>query len=290
MDEELIDNIVWAPRIWRLSFLRSNRFDRTKRTNELRSSYQFGSFKQGQMGRSKFSIQYPNPMQYRASKKPMFFLGRRFLWDPFLFQEQRLVFSRREFFANEELLKRLYITYGSMRRIEKPGFFPKKSFQGAFHRYNSKSMTGLVMNSWKQLSLVEKEHIEDFKRIQAIGIRLERMQPYSPLFTYQRWLIENPGERVDRFELLIHRQRWLGTNSLLSNESFLYNTLFESYQYLSNLFLSNRMLLDRMTKTLLEKKWLFPNEIEHSINTTGSRFHINQFVTIDKKAMEGIWN
>nr|YP_009268393.1 hypothetical protein [Tsuga chinensis]BAV19299.1 hypothetical protein [Tsuga chinensis] len=290
MDEELIDNIVWAPRIWRLSFLRSNRFDRTKRTNELRSSYQFGSFKQGQMGRSKFSIQYPNPMQYRASKKPMFFLGRRFLWDPFLFQEQRLVFSRREFFANEELLKRLYITYGSMRRIEKPGFFPKKSFQGAFRRYNSKSMTGLVMNSWKQLSLVEKEHIEDFKRIQAIGIRLERMQPYSPLFTYQRWLIENPGERVDRFELLIHRQRWLGTNSLLSNESFLYNTLFESYQYLSNLFLSNRMLLDRMTKTLLEKKWLFPNEIEHSINTTGSRFHINQFVTIDKKAMEGIWN
>ena len=274
MDEELINNIVWAPRVWRLSFLRSNRFDRTKRPNELGSSYQFGSFQEGQIEISKFSIQYP--MQYKASKKQMFFLARRYLWDPFLFEEQRLLFSRREFFANEELLKRLYITYGSMRRTAKSVFFPKKSRQGTFRRYNSKSMTNSVINSWKKLSLVEKEHFEDFKRIQAIGIRFERMQPYSPLFIYQRWLIENTGEKVDRFESLIHRQKWLGTNSLLSNESILYNTLFESYQYLSNLFLSNRMLLDQMTKTLLEKKWLFPNEIEHSIHTTGLKFHINR--------------
>ena len=264
--DRVINKIVWAPRIWRLSFLRSNRFDRTKRTNELGSSYLFGSFEKGQMGGSQFSIQYP--MQYKDSNKPMFFLGRRYIWDPFLFQEQRLVFSRREIFANEELLKRLYITYGSRRRKTKYGFFSKKSFQGAFNRYNSKSMTNSnsIMNLWKPLSFAEKKHIEDFKRIQAIGIRLERMQPYSPSFTYQRWLIENPIKKVDRFESLIHHKRCLGTNSLLSNESFLYNTLSESYQYLSNLFLSNRMLLDQMTKTLLEKKWLFPNEIEHSIH------------------------
>nr|YP_010184960.1 Ycf2 [Pseudotsuga brevifolia]QVH34639.1 Ycf2 [Pseudotsuga brevifolia] len=275
-DEELINNIVWAPRTWRLSFLRSNRFDRTKRPNSLGSSYQFRSFQEGQIRRSQISIE--TSMQYKPSKKPMVFLGKRFLWDPFLFQEQCLVFSRREFFANEELLKRLYITHSSMRRAFKYGFFPKKSIQGAFRRYNSKSMTNsvLVMNSWKPLYLVGKEHIEDFKRIQAIGIRLERMQPYSPLFTYQRWLIENPREKVDRFESLIHRQRWLGTHSFLSNESFLYNTLSESYQYLSNLFLSNRMLLDQLTKTLLDKKCLFPNEIEHSIHTTGFQFDISR--------------
>ena len=34
----------------------------------------------------------------------------------------------------------------------------------------------------------------------------------------------------------------------------------KSYQYLSNLFLSNGMLLDQMTKTLLKKRWLFPDE------------------------------
>jgi SpoVK/Ycf46/Vps4 family AAA+-type ATPase len=283
MDEEFINNIVWAPRIWRLSFLRSNRFDRTKRgtkrrikrPNSFRTSYQFRSFKKRQMIRSKISIKYPNPMQYKSSKKPMFFLGRRFLWDPFLFQEECLVFSRREFFTNEELLKRLYITYGSMRRTSKYGFFPKKSYYHFFRRYNSKFINNsiLFMNSWKQLG---KEHFEDFKRIQALSIRSERMELHYPIFAYQRWLIGNKREKFYRFESLIHRQKWLGTNSLLSNESFLYNTLSESYQYLFNLFLSNRMLLDQMTRTLSENQCLFPNEIEHSIHTTGLRFDISR--------------
>nr|YP_009664110.1 Ycf2 protein [Cuscuta costaricensis]YP_009664161.1 Ycf2 protein [Cuscuta costaricensis]QCW07746.1 Ycf2 protein [Cuscuta costaricensis]QCW07797.1 Ycf2 protein [Cuscuta costaricensis] len=64
------------------------------------------------------------------------------------------------------------------------------------------------------------------------------------------------------FEFLIHRQKWLRTNSSLSNGSFLSNTLSESYQYLSNLFLSNGTLLDQITKTLLRKRWLFPDEIK----------------------------
>nr|YP_010760185.1 Ycf2 protein [Cuscuta haughtii]YP_010760237.1 Ycf2 protein [Cuscuta haughtii]WEY30160.1 Ycf2 protein [Cuscuta haughtii]WEY30161.1 Ycf2 protein [Cuscuta haughtii] len=61
------------------------------------------------------------------------------------------------------------------------------------------------------------------------------------------------------FEFLIHRQKWLRTNSSLSNGS---NTLSESYQYLSNLFLSNGTLLDQMTKTFLKKRWLFPDEMK----------------------------
>jgi hypothetical protein len=99
----------------------------------------------------------------------MFFLGRRFLWDPFLFQEECLVFSHREFFTNEQLLKRLYITYGSMRRTSKYGFFPKKRYYHFFRRYNSKFINNsiLFMNLWKQLG---KEHFEDFKRIQSLSI------------------------------------------------------------------------------------------------------------------------
>nr|QUV77273.1 hypothetical protein RF2 [Markhamia cauda-felina]QUV77274.1 hypothetical protein RF2 [Markhamia cauda-felina] len=63
-------------------------------------------------------------------------------------------------------------------------------------------------------------------------------------------------------ELLINRQRWLRTNSSLSNGSFRSNTLSESYQYLSTLFLSNGTLLDQMTKTLVRKRWLFPDEMK----------------------------
>nr|AWI71011.1 Ycf2 [Thevetia peruviana] len=67
------------------------------------------------------------------------------------------------------------------------------------------------------------------------------------------------------FEFLIKRQSERRTNSSLSNGSFgsfRSNTLSESYQYLSNLFLSNGTLLDQMTKTLWRKRWIFPDEMK----------------------------
>jgi len=48
------------------------------------------------------------------------------------------------------------------------------------------------------------------------------------------------------------------------------NTLSESSQYLSNLFLSNGTLLDQMAKTLLRKFRLFPDEMKDLIHV--SRF------------------
>nr|SFV96892.1 Ycf2 [Ionopsidium abulense]SFV96910.1 Ycf2 [Ionopsidium abulense] len=85
-------------------------------------------------------------------------------------------------------------------------------------------------------------------------------QTDPPTSIYKRWFIKNTQEK--HFELLIQRQRWLRTNSSLSNGFFRSNTLSESYQYLSNLFLSNGTLLYRMTKTLLKKRWLFPDEMK----------------------------
>nr|ATL76608.1 hypothetical protein [Chenopodium album] len=90
------------------------------------------------------------------------------------------------------------------------------------------------------------------------GLLTSQMNP--PISIFQRWFIKNTQEK--HFELLINRQRWLRTNSSLSNGSFRSNTLSESYQYLSNLFLSNGTLLDQMTKTLLRKRWLFPDEMQ----------------------------
>nr|YP_009440637.1 hypothetical chloroplast RF21 [Lessertia frutescens]ATG87703.1 hypothetical chloroplast RF21 [Lessertia frutescens] len=81
----------------------------------------------------------------------------------------------------------------------------------------------------------------------------------------QPWFMKNTQEK--HFELLIHRQRWLRTNSSLSTGFFRSNTLLESYQYLSNLFLSNATLLDDMTKTLLRKQWLFPDEMVVAISS-----------------------
>nr|YP_010994058.1 hypothetical protein Ycf2 [Vuralia turcica]YP_010994075.1 hypothetical protein Ycf2 [Vuralia turcica]WOZ11503.1 hypothetical protein Ycf2 [Vuralia turcica]WOZ11520.1 hypothetical protein Ycf2 [Vuralia turcica] len=92
-----------------------------------------------------------------------------------------------------------------------------------------------------------------------------------PTSIYKRWFIKNTQEK--HFELLIHRQRWLRTNSSLDNGFFRSNTLSESYQYLSNLFLSNGTLLDQMTKTLLIKRWLFPDEMVVAICSNNESFH-----------------
>jgi hypothetical protein len=97
-------------------------------------------------------------------------------------------------------------------------------------------------------------------------------QTKFPTSLENRWFIKNTQEK--HFELLIHRRRWLRTNSSLSNGSFRSNTLSESYQYLSNLFLSNGTLLDQMAKTLLRKRWLFPDEMKDLIHVTGERFPI----------------
>nr|YP_009968437.1 Ycf2 protein [Galega officinalis]QMX77641.1 Ycf2 protein [Galega officinalis] len=76
----------------------------------------------------------------------------------------------------------------------------------------------------------------------------------------KRWFRKNPQENKN-FELLIDRQRWLRTNRSLSNGFVRSNTLSESYQYLSNLFLSNGTLLAQIKTKLLRKRWLFPDEM-----------------------------
>nr|QTI91350.1 Ycf2 [Ferocactus latispinus] len=75
----------------------------------------------------------------------------------------------------------------------------------------------------------------------------------------------NKKEKDKHLELLLNQQKWLRTHSSLfkSNQLFRSFLLSETYQYLSNLFLSNGTLLDQMTKTLFRKGWIFPDEMEN---------------------------
>nr|QXO04073.1 Ycf2 protein [Goodyera repens]QXO04090.1 Ycf2 protein [Goodyera repens] len=223
IEEDFFNHIVWAPRIWRPC---GNLFDCIERPTELGFPYWTGSFrgkriishKEDELQENDSEFLQSGTMQYqtrdRSSKEQGFFRISQFIWDPAdpffsLFKDQPFVsvFSRREFFADEEMSK------------------------------------GLIAS-----------------------------QTNPPTSMYKRWFIKNTQEK--HFELLIHRQRWFRTNSSLSNGSFRSNTLSESYQYLSNLFLSNGTLLDQMTKTLLRKRWLFPEEMKHLIHVTGERFPI----------------
>nr|YP_010154279.1 hypothetical protein RF2 [Corydalis saxicola]YP_010154306.1 hypothetical protein RF2 [Corydalis saxicola]QQW52112.1 hypothetical protein RF2 [Corydalis saxicola]QQW52139.1 hypothetical protein RF2 [Corydalis saxicola] len=215
IEEDFFNDIVWSPRIWYPDL-----FGWIERPNELGFPYWSRSFWgtriiSHQENDSEFlqSGSMQSQTRDRFYKEQVFFQFQisQFLWDPanpFFFDAP--VFSRREFFADQEMSKEL--------------------------------LTSLTS---------------------------------PPTSLSQSWFIKNTQE--NNFELLIHRQRcqrWLRTNSSLSNGSFRSNILSESYQYLSNLFLSNGTLLDQMTKTLLRKRWLFPDEMNHLIHLTGERFPI----------------
>nr|YP_010474066.1 hypothetical protein RF2 [Corydalis crispa]YP_010474083.1 hypothetical protein RF2 [Corydalis crispa]UVH68279.1 hypothetical protein RF2 [Corydalis crispa]UVH68296.1 hypothetical protein RF2 [Corydalis crispa] len=217
IEEDFFNDIVWAPRIWYPDLFRW-----MESPNELGFPYWSRSFlgtriishQENDSEENDSEFLQSGTMEYqtrdRFSKDQVFFQFQisQFLWDPanpFFFDAP--VFSRREFFADQEMAKGLLTSLTS----------PPKSLS-------------------------------------------------------QSWFSKNTQE--NNFELLIHRQRCQRTNSSLSNGSFRSNTLSESYQYLSNLFLSNGTLVDQMTKTLLRKRWLFPEEMNHLIHLTGERFPI----------------
>nr|YP_010379028.1 hypothetical protein RF2 [Astragalus americanus]UCS40017.1 hypothetical protein RF2 [Astragalus americanus] len=109
-------------------------------------------------------------------------------------------------------------------------------------------------------------HRESFSDEELSRVLLtSQTDKYYWKYINQPWFMKNTQEK--HFELLIHRQRWLRTKSSFSNGFFRSNILLESYQYLSNLFLSNGTLLDEMTKTLLRKQWLFPDEMVVAISS-----------------------
>nr|YP_009446988.1 hypothetical chloroplast RF21 [Adenocalymma hatschbachii]YP_009447006.1 hypothetical chloroplast RF21 [Adenocalymma hatschbachii]ATY48216.1 hypothetical chloroplast RF21 [Adenocalymma hatschbachii]ATY48217.1 hypothetical chloroplast RF21 [Adenocalymma hatschbachii] len=222
IEEDLFNRIAWAPRIWRpWGFLldcieRPNGlgfpyWSRGKRIiddeeDELQEEEDELQEEEDELQESDSEFLQSGTMHYqtrdRSFKEQSFLRLSQFIWNPadplfLLFKDQPpgSVFSHRELFVDEEMLK---------------------------------------------------------------GLLTPKIDP--PTSMRERWFMKNPQEK--HFELLMNRRRWLKTSSSLSNESFRSNTLSESYQYLSTLFLSNGTLLDQMTKTLLRKRWLFPDEMK----------------------------
>lgn len=217
------------------------------------------------------STQYQ--MEYQLDNKPKLFVGKRILWDPIssFFPNRHFVFSRREFFVDEEMLRRLYITYGVRRERERSLSSNRIKRFFICRGYNKDLINNLSIRWWNQLPMDHKQNIYTLKRIEKIGIRLKRPQIFTPVYLYQRWLIENIPEKFSRLDLLNHRDRWIKMNKLWLTDSFTYKILLESYQYLFEFFSANKILLTEVTKTLLIKKWIFQEEIVNIIDNMANR-------------------
>lgn len=207
-------------------------------------------------------------MESQISNKPMIFIGGKFLWDPtgLSFQDDNFIFSRQNLFIDEEMLRRLYVTYGARREREKSRSSQKIKHFFLRRGYGRDSINDFSISWWNQLPFIEKHNIETFKRIEGIGAQLKRPQIFTPVYLYQRWLVENPRENLARFSFLNNQQRWLKMNNLFFNDSFIYKILLEIYQYLLNFFISHQILLSQLTNLLLKNKWLFHDDIKVFIN------------------------
>nr|ATL62496.1 Ycf2 [Coptosapelta flavescens] len=229
IEEDLFNHIVWAPRIWRpWAFL----FDCIERTNELGFPY------------------WSRP-----------FWGKRIIYDEEdELQEYDEEDELQEYDEEDELqendsefLQNGTVQYQTRDRSSKEqGLFRISQFiwdpaDPLFFLFKDQP-PGSVFS--------HRELFSDEEMSKAL--LTSQIDPTTSIS--KGWFIKNTQDK--HFELLINRQRWLRTNSSLDNGSFRSNTLYESYQYLSNLFLSNGRLLDQMTKTLLRKRWLFPDEMK----------------------------
>nr|UPV71210.1 hypothetical protein RF2 [Cephalotaxus sinensis]UPV71292.1 hypothetical protein RF2 [Cephalotaxus sinensis] len=207
--------------------------------------------------------------EYKPLDTPIIYLARRFIWDPvsirFENKQPATAILREEFFSIQELLRRIYLTYNS-ERLKPFMFFKKKKLAKYINR--RKRLRKIVLgikpisdsdDNPLNIKIKEHESFETFKRFQEVGIRYRRVHPYRAEKSYERLFSERT--RDDKFrQILIDKER--ENIELLSNECFIYNTLFESYEYLSYFFISNRRLLKHVKNTLLEKKWLSPNDIK----------------------------
>nr|YP_010471525.1 hypothetical protein RF2 [Gastrodia flexistyla]UVG40864.1 hypothetical protein RF2 [Gastrodia flexistyla] len=87
-------------------------------------------------------------------------------------------------------------------------------------------------------------------------------QTNFPAYTSKRWF--RNIKKLKNLDFLIYNQRFIIINRFLYISNAL--TLYESYQYLLNIFLSNRLLFYKLRKYLLINKWIFSDEIKNNIN------------------------
>ncbi|THU43236.1 hypothetical protein C4D60_Mb00t08280 [Musa balbisiana] len=113
--EDLFNHIVWAPRIWRPCGKLCDCIEKPTFLYRARGKRTF-YHEEDELQENDSEFLQSETMQYqtrdRSSKEQGFFRVSQFIWDPadpffFLFKDQPFVsvFSRREFFADEEMSK-----------------------------------------------------------------------------------------------------------------------------------------------------------------------------------------
>nr|YP_010444715.1 conserved hypothetical chloroplast protein Ycf2 [Schizaea fistulosa]YP_010444782.1 conserved hypothetical chloroplast protein Ycf2 [Schizaea fistulosa]UTJ90219.1 conserved hypothetical chloroplast protein Ycf2 [Schizaea fistulosa]UTJ90220.1 conserved hypothetical chloroplast protein Ycf2 [Schizaea fistulosa] len=260
----------YKKRGYHLSHTRTLNRLRQKQTRRLEDRLEATSLRDQfpELGLSESSSSYET--QWNRLNEPVLFVGGRFTWDPMsLFQpDSSPSFPHRSFLAKQELVRRLYVTYGLKREREK--HFSNEGIKNLFlHRgYTRKSIA--MESSAKQLENAPPDkdgNSEYVKETWFMHTYLQYPLVSLPVHLYQNIVGENLKERFVRLRLLIHRDRWMKRNRSQLKDFSIYNMLFESYQYLFNPFWFDRTRLDRRTKQLLNGRPFLHKQLVHVLSS-----------------------
>nr|QYB20770.1 hypothetical protein RF2 [Callitris pyramidalis] len=213
-----------------------------------------------------------HPIEYKPINLQILHkFGQIYIWDPvdICLINKHFSIEPIALFESKELVKNIYLTYSDPREDSKLNFRDKEIKWKHFKRRKKVRRIALGIkiqtNDEDDLPLKnQKERMEsfqEFKHFEEIGIRLRRVSPHYKTSVSDAWLREKT--RDDRYKFKDYLKKGERENrDLLSHESLIYKTLFESYEYLANLFFSNSMLFKQMIDTLLKTKWLSATAID----------------------------
>nr|AOV84669.1 conserved hypothetical protein ycf2 [Actinostachys pennula]AOV84670.1 conserved hypothetical protein ycf2 [Actinostachys pennula] len=260
----------YEKRGYRFSHIRTLNRLRKKQTRRLEDRLETTSLRDQfyELGFSESSGSYE--IQWNRFDESVLFVGGRFTWDPtFLFQsDSSPSFPHRSFLAKQELVRRLYVTYGLKREREK--HFSNEGIKNLFlyRGYNRKSIT--TDSAAKQLENAPSDEEGNSEYVEETWFMHTYLQyPLAslPVYLYQNIVVENLKERFVRLRLLVHRDRWMKRNCSQLRDFSIYNMLFESYEYLFNPFWFDRTRLDQITKQLLNGRPFSYKNLLHALSS-----------------------
>nr|UDZ61554.1 hypothetical protein RF2 [Sagittaria trifolia] len=238
-EKPLFNEIVWAPRAWR-PWANLQVLDSIERMNQVQRAYLTAEF------------------AYEAD--PEADTG----WLSIDLEDREADFARHRFRDRERIARELRLEQRESAFVhmaaaqyetqdkysQEQGFFQRTQFiwdptDPFFFLFADDEQPPRFV--FLQQDLFEDRRISAFRFRKRISKRLAK-----------GWI--NEEEQIKDFEALRRRKDYM-SGIPPDKRSFRSHALFECYQYLSNLFLSNRMVLDHIAKTLFRKRWLLLEEL-----------------------------
>lgn len=215
---------------------------------------------------SKYIMEY-NPFQFS-----FFFREARPLWNPrTIMPSYSLFFFDRDLLINQNLLTKLYLTYGNKfqleklnrKRIKKQFFWSNFSSQKLDANKTSEGKKDF-RNSQVLPSGTSWTDFHSYETFIHLNAQLEQSQIQLPVYLHQSWITADPNESLKTFNNISIKNE-LNNQDFISKESILFEFLLEIYNYLVTFFLENRSLMNQIKDVFVKNGVLHRQDIQNAI-------------------------